>query len=589
MFCFAIINITKEVLRMLLLINKITIVLIALFIIVFVIGGYLTYRLLTRNKHLIKSLNSSSAKLEKLKENNLESKVSKLKVLSSKNEKHLEFYNKVNDAFVKLTVIDSEDISSDLVIAQQNIAEHNLKDAGAILKKINENILTLEKELNDLSEGIDAYFVKETECRNKICNSKERLRNIKQKYDDSTNELEICRAKLDKFINEIEEFYLKVEEDIDNGFYDKVNNAISENEMKIDVLEHYIETLPKIVVMGTVLLPKKFESLKERFSKLKSIGYPLHNIPFSDERERLEKAFVNIKNDLMNLNYENKDYEYDDIVRCIDSFNEKLDEEEKARQVYEEYDDQIYHTAEDLDNKYLKMKREMKSIKSIYIISDEYVDFFESIENDINKMHFSRRELDDLKYGSFKQPYSLLSDKMTILAQSSEIVEKKINEYSNYLISLRDDSQVAYELYVSYSIALNEVKSKIIRTRHNVLLEKYSDRFKNATTLLFSLNDIIHKQPIDVVRSNELLIKIKLVIDKLLSEAEDDASSCQIAENAIVFTNQYRTVFSTANASLEASEQYFENGEFEKSIETATEVLKQYSPKVYEKYIEQRQ
>lgn len=574
---------------MLLLINKITIVLIALFIIVFVIGGYLTYRLLTRNKHLIKSLNSSSAKLEKLKENNLESKVSKLKVLSSKNEKHLEFYNKVNDAFVKLTVIDSEDISSDLVIAQQNIAEHNLKDAGAILKKINENILTLEKELNDLSEGIDAYFVKETECRNKICNSKERLRNIKQKYDDSTNELEICRAKLDKFINEIEEFYLKVEEDIDNGFYDKVNNAISENEMKIDVLEHYIETLPKIVVMGTVLLPKKFESLKERFSKLKSIGYPLHNIPFSDERERLEKAFVNIKNDLMNLNYENKDYEYDDIVRCIDSFNEKLDEEEKARQVYEEYDDQIYHTAEDLDNKYLKMKREMKSIKSIYIISDEYVDFFESIENDINKMHFSRRELDDLKYGSFKQPYSLLSDKMTILAQSSEIVEKKINEYSNYLISLRDDSQVAYELYVSYSIALNEVKSKIIRTRHNVLLEKYSDRFKNATTLLFSLNDIIHKQPIDVVRSNELLIKIKLVIDKLLSEAEDDASSCQIAENAIVFTNQYRTVFSTANASLEASEQYFENGEFEKSIETATEVLKQYSPKVYEKYIEQRQ
>ncbi len=573
---------------MFLVINKIVIVLIALIIIVLVIGGYLSYRLLTRNRHLIKTLNNASTKLEKLKENNLESKVAKLKVLSSKNDKHLEFYNKVNDAFVKISVIDTEDVSTDLVIAQQNIAEHNLKEAGAILKKINENILNLEKELNDLNEGIDAYFVKETECRNKICNSKERLRNIKQKYDDATNELEICRAKLDKFINEIEDFYLNVEEDIDNGFYDKVNASLSENENKIDVLEHYIDTLPKVVVMGTVLLPKKFESLKERFSKLKNIGYPLHNIPFSDERERLEKAFISIKNDLANLNFENKDYEYDDIVRCIDSFNEKLDEEEKARQVYEEYDDQIYHTAEDLDNKYLKMKREMKSVKSIYIISDEYVDFFESIENDINKMHFARRELDDLKYGSFKQPYSLLSDKMTVLAQSSEIVEKKINEYNNYLISLRDDSQVAYELYVSYSIALNEVKSKIVHTRHNVLLEKYDQRFKNATALLFDLKDIIHKQPIDVVRSNELLIKIKLVIDKLLSEAEDDADSCLIAENAIVFTNQYRTVFSTANASLEASEQYFENGEFEKSIETATEVLKQYSPKVYEKYIEQR-
>ena len=161
--------------------------------------------------------------------------------------------------------------------------------------------------------------------------------------------------------------------------------------------------------------------------------------------------------------------------------------------------------------------------------------------------------------------------------------------HNNYLISLRDDSQVAYELYVTYSIALNEVKSKVLHTKHPVLLEKYEERFESATNLLFQLRNIIHKQPIDVVKSNELLIQIKLVIDKLLSEAEEEASSCHIAENAIVFTNQYRSVFSTASIALEESEKYFKEGEFEKSIEAATDVLKQYSPKVYEKYIEQRQ
>lgn len=573
---------------MLFLSGYITVVLIVLILVVLSIGSYLTYRFLTRNKHLMKSLNNATSRLEKTKENNIESKVAKLKTLSSKNDKHLEFYNKVNDTFVKLSVLDTEDISSELVMIQQNIADHNLKDASMILKKVNENISILEKNLQELNEGIDAYFVKETECREKICNSKERLRSIKERYEESSNELEICRAKLDKFINEIEEFYLSVENDIDNGDYEKANEAVNQNEIKVDVLEHYIDSLPKTVVMGTVLLPKRFESLKERFSKLKSLGYPLHNIPFSEERDRLEKDFLNIKKDLTNLNFENKDYEYDVIVRCIDSFNERLDEEEKARQVYEEYEDKVYHAAEDLDNKYLKMKREMKNVKAIYIVSDEYADFFDSIEADINKMHFARREFDNLRFGAFKQPYSLLSDKMTILAQSSEIVEKKINEYSNYLISLRDDSQVAYELYVTYSIALNEVKSKILSTRHPVLLEKYEERFIEAKTLLLELKDIIHKQPIDVVKSNELLIRIKLEIDKLLSEAEDDASSCHIAENAIVFTNQYRSVFSTASAALTESEQYFNEGDFEKSIEAATDVLKQYSPKVYEKYIEQR-
>lgn len=573
---------------MLFLSGYITVVLIILILVVLSIGSYLTYRFLTRNKHLMKSLNNATSRLEKTKENNIESKVAKLKTLSSKNDKHLEFYNKVNDTFVKLSVLDTEDISSELVMIQQNIADHNLKDASMILKKVNENISILEKNLQELNEGIDAYFVKETECREKICNSKERLRSIKERYEESSNELEICRAKLDKFINEIEEFYLSVENDIDNGDYEKANEAVNQNEIKVDVLEHYIDSLPKTVVMGTVLLPKRFESLKERFSKLKSLGYPLHNIPFSEERDRLEKDFLNIKKDLTNLNFENKDYEYDVIVRCIDSFNERLDEEEKARQVYEEYEDKVYHAAEDLDNKYLKMKREMKNVKAIYIVSDEYADFFDSIEADINKMHFARREFDNLRFGAFKQPYSLLSDKMTILAQSSEIVEKKINEYSNYLISLRDDSQVAYELYVTYSIALNEVKSKILSTRHPVLLEKYEERFIEAKTLLLELKNIIHKQPIDVVKSNELLIRIKLEIDKLLSEAEDDASSCHIAENAIVFTNQYRSVFSTASAALTESEQYFNEGDFEKSIEAATDVLKQYSPKVYEKYIEQR-
>jgi len=564
-------------------------ILVLLIILVLVISTYLIYRFLTRNKYLMKSLNNATMRLEKTNENNLESKVAKLKALSSKNEKHLEFYNKVNDTYVKLSVLDKEDIENDLVMAQQHIANHDLKTAAGILKKINENIGILEKNIKDLNDGVDAYFVKETECREKICNSKERLRNIKDKYEEEANELEICRAKIDNFIAEIEEFYLKIEDDIDSGEYDKVNAAVDQNEIKVDVLEHYVDTLPKIVVMGTVLLPKRFEALKERFTKLKSLGYPLHNIPFSEERDRLEKEFVQIKKELTNLNFENKEYEYDLIVRCIDSFNEKLDEEEKARQVYEEYSDKIYHTAEDLDNKYLKMKREMKNVKAIYIISDEYQEFFESIEGDINKMHFARREFDNLVFGAFKQPYSLLSDKMTVLAQSSELVEKKVNEYSNYLISLRDDSQVAYELYVTYSIALNEVKSKIWHTKHNVLMEKYQERFEQATELLFKLRDIIHKQPIDVVKGNEVLIQIKLFVDKLLSEAEDDAANHHIAENAIVFTNQYRSVFSTASSALEESEKYFAVGEFEQAIETATDVLKHYSPKVYEKYVEQRQ
>ena len=137
-------------------------------------------------------------------------------------------------------------------------------------------------------------------------------------------------------------------------------------------------------------------------------------------------------------------------------------------------------------------------------------------------------------------------------------------------------------------IALNEAKSKIMHTNHLVLIDKYQERFEEATSLLQELYSVITTQPMDVTKCNELLGNVKQVIEKLLADAESDSTDHDIAENAIVFANQYRNMFSTVAEALVVSEDYFNKGEFRNSIIKTTDVLKEYNPRAYDKYMEQR-
>ena len=61
-----------------------------------------------------------------------------------------------------------------------------------------------------------------------------------------------------------------------------------------------------------------------------------------------------------------------------------------------------------------------------------------------------------------------------------------------------------------------------------------------------------------------------------------------LAQNIIVFTNKYRSSFSTVNEVLTRAQVHFESGEFEFAIDSVSEVLQEVHPRAYEEMMKRK-
>ena len=91
------------------------------------------------------------------------------------------------------------------------------------------------------------------------------------------------------------------------------------------------------------------------------------------------------------------------------------------------------------------------------------------------------------------------------------------------------------------------------------------------------INDLVHHQPIDVVEVASITAQLRERSTNLLSDLESELHLATLAENAIVYANNYRYNFSDIKNTLEQDEALFFQGEFEKAYIDAGNVLKKYS------------
>ena len=84
---------------------------------------------------------------------------------------------------------------------------------------------------------------------------------------------------------------------------------------------------------------------------------------------------------------------------------------------------------------------------------------------------------------------------------------------------------------------------------------------------------------------------IKTLVDeaeKLLIDMKNSLKMYNMAQNIIVFTNKYRSSFSTVNEVLMRAQVHFESGEFEFAIDSVSEVLQEVHPRAYEEMMKRK-
>ena len=537
---------------------------------------------------LKKIFNNLKDKFQQLNNSNLDSKMNKLKSISENNKEYVEVYDELKEKYN--TLINTYSLEMEIAFNKIDVLLSN-KDFKVVKDELlmtEQSLNKYEEELNNIDEEVKNVTGKEDELRKIVVPLKENFRVLKASFYEHKEELSVCGKVFEKKINELEKTIAKLDNKLENGYYKDSEQLIDVLQREISFYNGHLEKMPQIVSFSMQVLPKRLENTVSKYQKMKEEGYPLFSVKVNAMEEKIKSWLDEIKVRFEEFNYDDINDSIKEIAYEIENLNDALEKEVTAKDHFNQYIDVVYETIDEIGKKFLKAKRDTNNIKGVYLIDNERYEELSTLENQVHILNRIKMELDAYIHSATKQPYSILTAKMGELAEFGSEVEEKLNDYQNYIVSLKNDSEYSYEKVNSYSVEITTLYNNLKGLNHKVLSVVYEERYNYICSLIQNLDKCLKTQPIDVQSINGNIKKLINDAEQLLIDMKNSLKMYNMAQNIIVFTNKYRSSFSTVNEVLNRAKIHFENGEFEFAIDSVSEVLQEVHPRAYEEMMKRK-
>jgi len=542
-----------------------------------------------KNKNKVKkSFHNIEKKFIKIKDNQLENKLEKIKKISENNEEYKETYSELNERFVELSTDKIVEIEVKLEQTKSSLQSKGAKDVKEEIKVISKNIDELYKCYLALENDINEITKKERQLREELVPIKESFRLMRGEFLENKDKFYDCQENFEDRLNKIEDKMEEVDKLLVNGIYSEVEEKIAMIYEEVEFYKHHLNKLPELISFSMQILPRRLEKTKERYENLKEEGYPLYNIKMNLVEESTKEKLKEIKQSFIDLEYEGIETDIKKIALDISELDEAMSNEVVAREEYESEVDGVYNKVSQVLRNFLKAKRDTKSISGIFLIEQERHQELDLLENRIQNLNRIKSDLDSFIHSITKKPFTLLNAKMRELNQYVIDTEKGLNNYIGYIKSLKDDSEAAYRAINDFSIGLNTYLNKIYNLNHHTLIDRYEKAVEDTLEMIDDLKLLLETKPINVRLINEKLKRLMMRAETLIKSMQDSEEMANIAQSIIVFTNKYRSSFSSVNEVLNKAKIHYDSGEFEFAIDQVSEVLEEVHPRAYEEMLKRK-
>ena len=524
----------------------------------------------------------------KLNNSNLDSKINKLKMISEHNKEYVDLFNEINEKYTNL--IDTYAIEMETVFNKIDVlfANKDYKVVKEELELLEHSLNVYGSELNKIDDEIKHITSKEDELREIVVPLKEKFRVLKANFYEHKEELSVCSKIFEKKINELEKTIAKLDNKLENGYYKEAEELTNELVTEVDFYGGHLEKMPKLVSFSMQVLPKRLEAAMSKYQKMKEEGYPLFTIKATAIEEKINLSLDEIRIRFEEFNYEDINESIKEAAYEIEDLNEALEKEVTSKDHFTQYNEVVYAQVEEIGKKFLKAKRDTDNVNGVYLIDSSKYSELNILETQVQILNRIKMELDAYIHSATKQPYSILSSKMGELAEFGGEVEEKLNAYQDYILSLKNDSENAYSKVNNYSVELTTLYNKLLNLNHKVLSVIYEEEYNNVCDLIQNIDKSLKTKPINVAVINENSNALVNKVEELLKNMKESLKMYEMAQNIIIFTNKYRSSFSTVNEVLNRAEIHFENGEFEFAIDSVSEVLQEVHPRAYEEMMKRK-
>lgn len=454
--------------------------------------------------------------------------------------------------------------------------DHKIKLVKQELPKVLKTVEDYEKEVNILNNDLLKVIKPEENCRQSSLSLKEQLRRIRQDYYAKQSDLTLVNDSFVEVFKYVDSLFEEFEAYVEAAQYDEANAVLPKIDEIIKELAKILVTIPDLCTLVTTIVPEKLISLENAYQTMTEDKYPLHHLCVKQSISEIKKEVDLLTKRIKHFDLDGVRTKLDDISYQIDEYFKLFEEEKAARVDFEQNNENVYNTVGTIEKSFIKLCNTIPEVSKVFVISEEQHNKINFIQSEINRVGALKRTLDTFIHSSTKQPYSLLLKKMNELKSSSESIISEIEDFNQYIVSLKEDSENAYNLVYEFFTKIVEAEKRVDQINIQSVTEKYRVPFDHMYELLNSVYKCLIAQPINVEQVNQQVGEIKELGNSLLDDGQvkQDHNMMVLAENAIVYANSDRFHLSDINELVKHAEEYFRAGEFENAYTTVGDALK---------------
>lgn len=454
--------------------------------------------------------------------------------------------------------------------------DHKIKLVKQELPKVLKTVEDYEKEVNILNNDLLKVIKPEENCRQSSLSLKEQLRRVRQDYYAKQSDLTLVNDSFVEVFKYVDSLFEDFEAYVEAAQYDEANAVLPKIDEIIKELAKILVTIPDLCTLVTTIVPEKLISLENAYQTMTEDKYPLHHLCVKQSISEIKKEVDLLTKRIKHFDLEGVRTKLDDISYQIDEYFKLFEEEKAARVDFEQNNENVYNTVGTIEKSFIKLCNTIPEVSKVFVISEEQHNKINFIQSEINRVGALKRTLDTFIHSATKQPYSLLLKKMNELKSSSESIISEIEDFNQYIVSLKEDSENAYNLVFEFFNKIVEAEKRVDQINIQSVTEKYRVPFDHMYELLNSVYKCLIVQPINVEQVNREVGEIKELGNSLLDDGQvkQDHNMMVLAENAIVYANSDRFHLSDINELVKHAEEYFRAGEFENAYTTVGDALK---------------
>ena len=174
---------------------------------------------------------------------------------------------------------------------------------------------------------------------------------------------------------------------------------------------------------------------------------------------------------------------------------------------------------------------------------------------------------------SIDVPMVVGSNKLDELEANYSIVYKGVTDFENYIDSLKNTAEEAYNLISVYYYQVKEAE----KTLEEIDIESLSSLYKEKIEAVYEVLNDIHKEvqskPINVEEVNNKIVNLKNVANAMFEDIDNKARLAKLAERTLVALNSDRDE-QDVNQTVKQFESGFYKGEFQSVYSQANSLYK---------------